>query len=87
MLRHLRCWVRYGPESIQRVVAQVAFYTFVQTRNGNLNVPYLYEDDGKVVAEVAHPPLLPLTFLSTTEQKAEHILGATLKVATLILLK
>jgi hypothetical protein len=49
MLRHLRCRIRYSPESIQRVVAQVAFYTFVQNRNGNLNVPYLYEDDDEVV--------------------------------------
>ncbi|MBI2439610.1 MAG: hypothetical protein HYV45_03380 [Candidatus Moranbacteria bacterium] len=30
-------------------MAQVAFYTYVQNRNGNLNVPYLYEDDEVVV--------------------------------------
>ncbi len=49
MLRHLRCRIRYSPENVQRAVAQVAFYTFVQNRNGNLNVPYLYEDDDEVV--------------------------------------
>lgn len=49
MLRHLRCRIRFNSESIQGVMAQVAFYTFVQNRNGNLNVPYLYENDDKVV--------------------------------------
>jgi hypothetical protein len=27
----------------------MAFHTFVENQNGNLNVPYLYENDGKVV--------------------------------------
>ena len=31
------------------MVAQVVFYMFVQNRNGNLSVPYLYENDDKVV--------------------------------------
>lgn len=49
MLRHLRCRMRYSPESTRRTVVQMAFYTFVQNRNGNLNVPYLIENDDQVV--------------------------------------
>ena len=44
-----RSRIRFNPESIRRVVIQKAFHTFVRNHNGNLNVPYLIENDDKVV--------------------------------------
>ena len=38
-----------SPESIQGAVIRTASYIFVPNRDGNLYVPYLIENDGKVV--------------------------------------
>jgi len=38
-----------NPESIRWMVIWKVFCTFVRNRDGNLNVPYLYEDNGDVV--------------------------------------
>lgn len=49
MLWHLRCRIRFNPESTQGVVVRMAWYIFVQNRNGNWNVPYLIENDDQVI--------------------------------------
>jgi hypothetical protein len=38
----------YNPKSTRWVVELMAFSTFVLNRNGNLNVPYVYDDGGTV---------------------------------------
>jgi hypothetical protein len=49
MFAHYRCQIRYSLKSIRGAVAQMTFCTLVRNSDSNLNVPYLYENDGKVV--------------------------------------
>ena len=44
-----RSQIRFSPESIQWAVAQKTSHTFVRNHNGNLNVPYLIENEDKVI--------------------------------------
>lgn len=49
VLWHLRCRMRFNSKSTRGVVVRRARYIFVQNRNGNWNVPYLYENDDQVI--------------------------------------